>query len=191
MKRALVAALLAACNPSSRAGSGGAAVSSEPAPSTMPAPIVAPSTPVATGMPAPPVPSATAAPPAARADASAGSPSTLLEQCPQKFSSARYARCKWSTGPFRRCGGALPLDDDGRPREGCVCNECADDRDCNDRGRNGKCLEFPDEACGPPAKGCVYSGDACFTPSKCKAPDRCMHDALGHPSCSLPPAPPM
>src|SRR6185295_10034523 len=108
------------------------------APSATPAPIVAPSAPLATSTPAPP-PSATAAP-VARADASTATPSTLLEQCPQKFSSARYARCKWSTGPFRRCGGALPLDDDGRSREGCVCNECVDDRDCSDRGCVGKCV---------------------------------------------------
>jgi hypothetical protein len=196
----LVAAITGVCNPVSRTGAGsGTAMPSEPAPSATepapPPPVPPPSQPALPPPPAPPPPSA-AAPPAASPPptdtAPSGSATSLLAQCPQKFSQPRFAHCKWTTGPFRRCGGALPLDDDGRPRLGCVCNECVRDGDCNDRGRSGRCLEFPDDqGCGPPAKSCVYPGDPCFPPSKCKSPDKCMHDALGHASCSAPPVPHM
>src|SRR5262249_34585372 len=184
-------ASLAACHPSSRAGTGGSTVlSSEPTPS---ATVSSPPPPVVESPPAPSAaPSPVPAPTPSRAPAPSGSTSSLLAQCPRKFSQPRYAHCKWSTGPFRRCGGAMPLDDDGRPHVGCVCNECDSDRDCVDQGRPGHCVEFPDaEGCGPPAKGCVYRGDPCEAPSTCNPPDRCMHDALGHPSCSAPPVPHM
>ena len=196
------AGIASACNPAGRAGPGGvsgdgraAAVLAAEAPrerwdaagTETPPPAVSPAPP-----PNGPPMNGTHAPSAARPSASSppADTSPLISQCPHNFGLPRYANCKWSTGMYRYCGGAAPLDGDDQPREGCVCNECLHDRDCDKRS-SGRCLAFPDEACGPPAKGCVYAGDPCARASGCKQPDRCQHDDLGHPSCAAPPVPHM
>ena len=171
----IVAASAAACNSAGRAGPAG---TSNDARGAAFAPVDA----------APRAEPARTASPAASERATAA---PLASRCPQQFGDARYGKCRWSTGTYRYCGGASPPDGVDQPREGCVCNECFQDRDCDAR-RAGRCLEFPDEKnCGPAAKACVYPGDPCAAPSSCKAPDRCMHDELGHAACSPPPVPHM
>jgi len=191
----LVAGSAAACNTAGRAGPGGSSNDGRVA-AFAPVDAAPPAEPTRIEPPTPSTGSAAASPTSTfhpRADLAIGdgAATPLVARCPQQFGDARYARCRWSTGMYRYCGGAAPPDGADQPREGCVCNECIQDRDCDAR-RAGRCLAFPDEKnCGPPAKACVFPGDPCAPPSKCKAPDRCMHDELGHAACSPPPAPHM
>jgi hypothetical protein len=192
---ALVLGSALACNAAGRAGPSGSSndgrvaafAPADAAPPAEPA-RVEPSPPL--GGSAPAVQSS-AARPSSEASIGERAATPLVSRCPQQFADDRHAKCRWSTGLFRYCGGAAPAEGADQPREGCVCNECILDRDCDGR-RGGRCLEFPDEKnCGPAAKACIYPGDPCAPPSKCKAPDRCMHDELGHAACSPPPVPHM